>query len=157
MKRNSVTSLFRCAILIMVVTLAACSSAPKNPEASTAAKAAQHALSMKGVPYRYGGHTPDGFDCSGLVHYSYSRVGLQLPRSTDGLHKSSRAVSARQLRAGDLLFFNQEGKRSSHVGIYVGNDEFVHAPSTGKNVSVGRLSDPYWRRHFADARRVLID
>ncbi len=112
---------------------------------------------MQGKPYHYGGNTPAGFDCSGLVQYSYAQAGSRLPRSAEGLWDISRAVSLHQLRAGDLLFFTQEGKRSSHVAVYLGNDRFVHAPSSGKKVSVANMTDAYWRRHLEGARRPRLD
>jgi len=120
----------------------------------TAYRAAENAARMVGAPYRYGGNTPRGFDCSGLVQYSYARAGVRLPRSTDGLRRSTRPISQGSLRRGDLVFFNQEGKRSSHVGIYLGNNKFVHAPSSGKAVNISTFGDRYWQRHFAGARRV---
>jgi cell wall-associated NlpC family hydrolase len=142
---------------IAAATLIGCSSTPRQSDPTAIGhRAAQQALDMQGKPYRYGGNTPRGFDCSGLVQYSYSRVGIDLPRSTEALWKYSSAISARSLQPGDLLFFNQEGKRSSHVGIYVGRERFVHAPSTGKRVSVQSFTDAYWRRHFESARRPLI-
>lgn len=146
------------ALAVALMLLSACSSAPRLGEQEAAAhRAVQYALNMQGKPYRYGGTTPHGFDCSGLVHYSYSRAGVELPRSTEGLRDRSRTISTRELRPGDLLFFDQEGKRSSHVALYVGDDRFVHAPSTGKRVTVANFADPYWRRHFASARRPLAD
>lgn len=145
-------------VLLTLVLSTGCSSTPPRPTSDTlAARAAEQALRMQGKPYRYGGSTPQGFDCSGLVHYSFGRVGVQLPRSTDGLWQQSRPISPGKLQPGDLLFFDQEGKRSSHVAIYLGNDRFVHAPSNGKKVSVANFSDAYWRRHFAGARRVQSD
>lgn len=117
------------------------------------AGAARHALGMRGRPYQYGGNTPQGFDCSGLIQYSYARAGMKVPRSTEGLWAGSRSVSSSQIRPGDLLFFHQEGKRNSHVALYIGDDRFVHSPSSGKQVSTASLSDPYWRRHFSAARR----
>ena len=108
---------------------------------------------MVGKPYRYGGEDPHGFDCSGLVQYSYRQAGVNVPRSTREQKQHAKKIAAADLRRGDLVFFDQEGKRSSHVGIYVGNDQFVHAPSSGKRVRRDRLDDPYWRKHFADARR----
>lgn len=143
---------------VLVLGLAACSSTPPRSQApEVGARAAQQALRMVGVPYRYGGSSPRGFDCSGLVQYSYARAGARLPRSTKAQRAHSHPVSWRQLRRGDLLFFNQEGKRASHVGIYLGNDRFVHAPSSGKSVYVADFTDPYWRRHFHEARRPMID
>jgi cell wall-associated NlpC family hydrolase len=133
-------------------------TAPKNgkTDAEIAATAAQNALAMRGKPYRYGGYSPQGFDCSGLVHYSYARAGGQLPRNTNGLWSRSRTISMSDLRPGDLLFFDQEGKKNSHVGIYLGNRRFVHAPSSGKQVSTASLSDPYWRDHLSGLRRPVL-
>jgi len=111
---------------------------------------------MQGKPYRYGGNTPRGFDCSGLVQYSYARAGVDLPRSTESLWRNSSSIATRNLQPGDLLFFNQEGKRSSHVAIYIGRERFVHAPSTGKQVSVDKLDSSYWSRHLESARRPIF-
>ena len=156
------------AVIALAVSMTAgCSTARKapdtdrgarqgKPEADIGASAAQHALAMRGKPYRYGGYTPQGFDCSGLVHYSYSRAGGQLPRNTNGLWSRSRSISTSDMRPGDLLFFHQEGKSNSHVGIYIGNRRFVHAPSSGKQVSTASLADPYWREHFSAARRPML-
>lgn len=145
--------LSRVAVGLILLALGGCSSAPRPAEPDVGASAAQHALGMQGKPYRMGGSTPQGFDCSGLVQYSYARVNMRLPRSTEGQWASSRAVPMNEIRPGDLLFFHQEGKHNSHVGIYVGNNRFVHAPSSGKHVSTASLSDRYWSRHFAGARR----
>ena len=139
-----------------LLALGACSSAPRQADADVGARAARHALEMQGKPYRAGGNSPRGFDCSGLVQYSYAQVDLRLPRSTDGLWSGSSAVSRSNIRPGDLHFFHQEGKRNSHVAIYVGNGRFVHSPSSGKQVSTASLSDRYWSQHFSAARRPLI-
>jgi cell wall-associated NlpC family hydrolase len=112
---------------------------------------------MVGKPYRYGGNTPTGFDCSGLVQYSYGRVGVKLPHGTRSLLQMSRTVSRKNLRRGDLVFFTQEGKKSSHVALYLGSGRFVHSPSRGKNVYVAGFNEPYWQRHFTEARRLEID
>ena len=141
---------------LSLLVLGACSSAPKQAEADVGARAARHALEMQGKPYRPGGNSPRGFDCSGLVQYSYSQVDLRLPRSTEGLWSGSRAVSRNDIRPGDLLFFHQEGKRNSHVAIYLGNNRFVHAPSSGKTVSTASLTDRYWNQHFSAARRPVL-
>jgi cell wall-associated NlpC family hydrolase len=141
------------AVGLVLLALGGCSSAPKQADADVGARAARHALEMQGKPYRAGGSSPRGFDCSGLVQYSYSQVSMRLPRSTEGLWAGSRTVSRSDIRPGDLLFFHQEGKRNSHVAIYVGNNRFVHAPSSGKHVSTASLTDRYWSRHFAGARR----
>jgi len=110
---------------------------------------------MLGRPYHFGGATPSsGFDCSGLVQYSYRQVGLTLPHNTEKQRLTGRHIQKAELRRGDLIFFDQEGKKNSHVGIYLGNGEFVHAPSSGKHVRSDRLDAPYWKKHFSEARRV---
>lgn len=140
--------------LFIALSLSACGGAPTRTETHASARAADIAQRFIGKPYRYGGETPAGFDCSGLVHYSFARVGIAVPRTTGELAHDGRHVARSRLRKGDLLFFNQDGKRASHVGIYLGDDKFVHAPSSGKQVRHDRLNDRYWRKHFAGARRV---
>jgi murein DD-endopeptidase len=149
--------------LLLVVLLGACSSAPyrapagsgsTRPSAELSDQAAGHALSMIGKPYRYGGSGPAGFDCSGLVMYSYRQAGLALPHNTDKQRRAARPIKVADLRRGDLLFFNQEGKKYGHVGIYVGGGKFVHAPSSGKSVRSDRLDTPYWRKHLSEAGRL---
>jgi cell wall-associated NlpC family hydrolase len=129
--------------------------APIAPQAQgdAAARAAQHAAKLVGAPYRYGGSNPStGFDCSGLIQYSFSQAGLTIPRSTAEQRRASLRVS--DPRQGDLLFFDQEGKKNSHAGIYLGDGYFVHAPSSGKRVRMDRLDSPYWRRHLSEIRRI---
>jgi murein DD-endopeptidase len=146
---------------ILLPALAACASAPQSaPVASRGAtkaagdQAANQAAKMVGKPYRYGGSTPAGFDCSGLVQYSYRQAGVALPRSTDEQRSASRLVKIADLRRGDLLFFNQEGKKYGHLGMYIGDGKFVHAPSSGKSVRSDRLDSPYWKKHLSEARRL---
>lgn len=114
--------------------------------------AAAVALDQVGVPYRFGGNNPGGFDCSGLVQYSYSRAGKRLPRTTGQLYSETRTVARHELRAGDLLFFTIEGKMS-HVGLYLGEQRFVHAPSSGRTVTIASLSSPFYESAFARAGR----
>jgi murein DD-endopeptidase len=142
--------------LFAALVLAACSSTPTAPvtDPGSADRAAGFARKMIGKPYRFGGSTPAGFDCSGLIQYSYKQAGVSLPRSTDEQHRLSQPLRGAHLRSGDLLFFDQEGKKKSHVGIYLGDGRFVHAPSSGKVVRTDRLDSPYWRKHLSEARRV---
>ena len=114
--------------------------------------AAAVALEQVGVPYRYGGSSPSGFDCSGLVQYSYTRAGVRVPRTTGQLWSASNPVGRAELRAGDLLFFSIEGKMS-HVGVYLGKQRFVHAPQSGRKVSVASLNSPFYRAAFIRAGR----
>ena len=149
-------------LLIAAVPLAAggCASAPASSSASRAdahsgRTAAHHAVRMVGKPYRYGGESPSaGFDCSGLVQYSFRQAGLRVPRSTEAQLRASRRVPRSQLRPGDLVFFDQDGKKKGHVGIYLGNGRFVHAPSSGKRVRTDSLDSRYWKRHLSDTRRL---
>jgi cell wall-associated NlpC family hydrolase len=114
------------------------------------------ALSLVGVPYRYGGQSPDtGFDCSGLVQYLYNEVwGLALPRRAQDMSRVGSAVGRHELTAGDLVFFDTLREPYSHVGIYLGNHKFVHAPSSGGRVEVVVMTDRYWVRRYNGARRV---
>ena len=143
---------------LIVLLVSACASAPPaarvHGNADLSDKAASVALKMVGKPYRFGGDTPSrGFDCSGLVQFTYRQAGLSVPRSTERQLQASRAVSHASMRRGDLLFFDQEGKKKSHVGIYLGDGRFVHAPSSGKQVRVDRLESRYWRAHLSEVRR----
>jgi cell wall-associated NlpC family hydrolase len=115
-------------------------------------RAAAIALQQVGVPYVYGGSTTSGFDCSGLVQYSYSRAGKSVPRTTSQLWSATSTVRREDLQVGDLLFFKIEGKMS-HVGMYIGDQRFVHAPSSGRAVTIGRLSSPYYTSAFIRAGR----
>jgi cell wall-associated NlpC family hydrolase len=145
----------------LLAALAGCAGAPSAPGSAAgraspqqAVKATEVALSMVGKPYRYGGDTPAGFDCSGLVSFSYERAGIGVSRETRSLRSQSMLIRPASLRQGDLLFFHQEGKKFSHVGLYLGDGRFVHAPSSGGRVRVDRLDAEYWQRHFVEARRI---
>src|SRR5258708_32126884 len=127
-------------LLTTTAMLAGCSSSPEVPEPTTvrasnevAAKAIVYAKEMLGKPYKYAGDTPAGFDCSGLVKYSYGRAGISMPRDTQAQHRMAVLVPIRSLREGDLLFFDQEGKKKSHVGMYLGGGRFSPAPPSGGN------------------------
>ena len=110
------------------------------------------ATKMLGTPYRYGGASPQGFDCSGLVYYSYHKAGYKVPRTSQLQYRDSLPVKKAHMREGDLLFFRIEGK-VSHVGVYLGNNQFIHAPSSGKRVSVASLDSAYWNQRLTKAGR----
>ncbi len=145
-----------CVILLSAIGCATVLSTGPAPEypSTIGEKAALTAVSMIGRPYKYKGDSPAGFDCSGLVQYSYQSAGLDVPHGAKSLMNRTRSIG-RNLQTGDLLFFNERGKKYSHVGIYLENDTFVHAPSRGGNVRKDSLQDPYWRDHFIDARRFI--
>ena len=150
--------------ITMLSLLSACSSqsigpAPRPnsemsrvPVQSLGERAAAIALLQVGVPYRYGGTTTSGFDCSGLVQFSYRHAGKNLPRTTGQLWSSTASIGRDDIQAGDLLFFSIDGKMS-HVGMYVGKQQFVHAPSSGRTVTVAKLTSPYYASAFVRAGR----
>ena len=105
-----------------------------------------------GRPYRYGGNSPSGFDCSGLVEYSFKQLGIQLERRTIDQMNELRAIQFNDLRAGDLAFF-QTGNKQYHVAIMLDEQNFIHAPSSGKTVSQSSFKNPYWKQTFLAARR----
>lgn len=117
------------------------------------------ALSLRGTPYRNGGSDPAGFDCSGFVWYVFERHGVRVARTVSDQAQSGSHVDQSDLRPGDLLFFDTSGagfggRQATHVGISIGGDEFVHAPSTAGQVRVERLGSSYWAPRFVEARRV---
>ncbi len=113
-------------------------------------EAAAIAARYLGVPYRWGGSTPAGFDCSGLVSYVYAQLGISLPHYTGAQWSSTQSISRADLLPGDLVFFDSLG----HVGIYIGGNQFIHAPHTGDVVRVQSMSDSWYASHFDGARRV---
>ncbi|MCX4165131.1 MULTISPECIES: C40 family peptidase [Paraburkholderia] len=168
--------------LLIVVLLAACSSAPqrisRSPSSAPVAGNAYRttppgfpnfvdhsvgreeisiqAMSLVGIPYRWGGNTPEaGFDCSGLVRYVVDRAAsVNLPRTTADMSGRGETIEPDEVAPGDLIFFNTTGRPHSHVGIYVGKLRFVNAPSTGGTVRIDYLTNPYWAKRFDGIRRV---
>lgn len=118
-----------------------------------------NAMTFLGVPYKRGGSSMDtGFDCSGFVRAMYEQTaGLVLPRSAVQQAASAEKIDRSELQPGDLVFFNTMRRAFSHVGIYIGNGEFIHAPKPGAQVRVESLSLAYWARRFDGARRVSVD
>ncbi len=115
-----------------------------------------HALALIGVNYKYGGGSPDGgFDCSGLVSHVFQEViGLTLPRDSQAMSRVGDKIDKTELQPGDLVFFNTRRRPFSHVGIYIGEERFVHAPSRGRDVEVSNLHSRYWNMRYNGARRV---
>ena len=155
----------RSCVSLLTLCLAACVGQPEARAPSRDAtpvsvtthsvgeNAARIALGQVGMPYRYGGASPRGFDCSGLIQYSYQRAGKSVPRTTSQLWVATTAIDRKDMRAGDVLFFRIDGKMS-HVGMYLGDNRFVHAPSSGKTVAVETLGSDYYRRAFIRAGRL---
>lgn len=151
-----------CLALAMILALGGCASEPaypvRQPEPVARARLQNHpgasvAAAQIGTPYRYGGATPRGFDCSGLVYYSYGKAGIRIPRTTQAQLRKADHVPLSQLQPGDLVFFKLDRRPVSHVGIYAGDNHFIHAPSSGKRVSVTTMNDPYWQARLIAAGR----
>ena len=117
------------------------------------------ATDLLDIPYKWGGSSPGlGFDCSGFVtHVFQMGLGLTLPRTAKAMSKEGQVVTKDDLQPGDLVFFNTMRRAFSHVGIYLGNNQFIHAPRSGEKVRVDNLDDNYWIRHFNGARRVSLE
>ena len=116
-----------------------------------------YALGLIGVTYKFGGNSPDsGLDCSGLVRHVFEEVtGVSLPRTAKEMSTLGAKIPVAQLQPGDLVFFNTRRFAFSHVGIYLGDNRFVHAPSQGSEVAIASIDQSYWQRHFNGARRVI--
>ncbi len=131
--------------------------ANKSPSwSSTAQEIILHAISQTGVKYKYGGIAPDsGFDCSGFVRYVFQQAAnLTLPHGARAISQVGTKVSKDELQPGDLVFFNTLRSVTSHVGIYVGNNRFIHSPSAGGTISVTDMNDAYWSKRFTGARHI---
>ncbi len=144
-------------LLVGVVLFSGCASIPETKPVADFSPMVSYALSLQGTPYHDGKNSPEeGFDCSGFVQHVYKQQGISLPRTVQGMAQSATLtqVPKNDLHSGDLVFFNTDGKPFSHVGIYVSNDNFIHAPSqrTGK-VLVSSLKNRYWDNRFSCARR----
>ena len=112
------------------------------------------AMKLRGVPYRNGGSDPSGFDCSGFVQWVFAKNGVRLPREVREQYGAGQKIGLREVRPGDLVFFQTVSRGASHVGLVIGSDQFVHAPSSTGVVRIERLTATYWSRRFVGARRI---
>jgi cell wall-associated NlpC family hydrolase len=144
----------RLALSLFILLLTACATPGRSPESMN--EVALYAMSLADTPYRYGGNSVgNGFDCSGFVQHVYlNTVGMRLPRTSTEMSRVGMNLESTQLRPGDLVFFNTRKKPFSHVGIYVGENRFVHSPSSGRSIMVTSMRDDYWRIRYNGARRV---
>ncbi|MES2488952.1 MAG: C40 family peptidase [Pseudomonadota bacterium] len=140
--------------LLFTLLLSACVSSPLKPlDDSERSTIAMEALGQIGRPYRYGGTTQDGFDCSGLVQYSYAQAGIKIPRTTSEQLHAGKQISLSNAQPGDLLFYKLGG--GLHVALYVGDGRAVHAPARGRQVIVAPVDADFWQENFVTAIRVL--
>ncbi len=153
------------ALLLLAAALGGCAPAHIAPEPlpglgqgqGSRSPVVAAARSLTGAPYKWGGESPQtGFDCSGLTWWAYRQVGVDLPRVSYDQYEAGRAVSRRDIRPGDLVFFRLRGNRKNvHVGIATDQSSFIHSPSEGGRVREETFDAPYWREHFIGARRIL--
>ncbi len=145
------------ALLLLAAWLPACAGVPvRPPEQDAAQRVEALARSLVGTPYRYGGTTPRGFDCSGFVRYVFRKAAnLTLPRSSRRQFSAGQAVPRGQELPSDLIFYSIQGGGPTHVGIYLGKGWFVHASDSGDAVKVADGAEEYWRSRYLGARRVL--
>lgn len=127
---------------------------PTDAASSLGENVALLAQELIGAPYVYGGSDPRGFDCSGLVYYTYRQTGVNVPRTSQEQFKAARKIALTQANEGDLVFFQDQAKLS-HVGIYLGEGMFVHAPETGRQVSIESLNAPYYQQHLVAVGRLV--
>lgn len=118
-------------------------------------RAVETALTQLGKPYRYGGADPTGFDCSGLIWYAFRGVGIDVPRTTASMWRQLPQVAKGDVQRGDLLFFNIDGK-PAHVGLFLGDGQFVHAPASGRTVTIADLDAPYYRNAWLRGARIPL-
>ena len=149
--------------LCLVLFLTGCGSKVIAPSGRTAQEVAPAkalnvtatARKQLGVPYRYGGNAPSGFDCSGLIWWAYRQHGLAVPRVTTDQAKAGRGVTLAQARPGDILVF--KAGSGLHTGLYAGKGVFIHAPSSGKRVQEESVSNTYWRPRLKAVRRIIVN
>jgi murein DD-endopeptidase len=142
-------------MLLCVALLAGCTSAPQPRKTTLGERIAAEALAQTGRPYRFGGSTPEGFDCSGLVRHAHLAAGIDVPRTTTGQFQAARSIRWNKLAPGDLLFFRIDSREVTHVAIYTGNRRFVHAPQSGKSVETRTLDDAWYADRLVGAGRLF--
>lgn len=127
-----------------------------SPRAKSGAAVVATAKTQIGRPYKYGGASPKtGFDCSGLIAWSYKQHGINVPRQTKDQVVYGKAVKKSQLRPGDIVVFRISSRSGYHTGLYSGKGKFVHSPSSGKKIREDSITTDYWKRRYVSARRVL--
>lgn len=159
--------IFLTLIILLTLSFGCASSSPTrktppfanlNPsqDPSQQKRIIEKAVSLLGTPYRYGGSTSKGFDCSGFIQYVYkTSLNIALPRLAREQSRAGKPVHGKNLRPGDIVHFKIKGQRSPHVGIFLGKDKFIHAPSSGGQVNIQSIHSKYWRKLYTGARRII--
>jgi cell wall-associated NlpC family hydrolase len=169
-KRSRISSILLGSLMLaasLSITPHASSAEPSEPQhgaayhvfhnfSDRASELAIRAMTMVGIRYRYGGNTPEsGLDCSGLVRYVFKQAwGAELPRTSEEISRVGTNVATSDLRPGDLVFYNTLRRGFSHVGIYLGDNKFIHSPSAGSSIRIESMDLSYWRKRFNGARRI---
>ena len=151
-------------LVFLILLLGACASTKETVlthESGSSAivrKLTSYAYTLIGTPYKFGGYSPKtGFDCSGFVDYVFRHSGnVSLPHNAHQISRYGLSVKSSQLREGDLVFYDTNNEAYSHVGIYLGNDRFIHAPSSGGSVRTENMREHYWKTHYSGARRIAL-
>jgi cell wall-associated NlpC family hydrolase len=151
-------------LVLLILLLGACATTKENvlTHESNSSYAVRnltsYAYSLIGTPYKFGGYSPKtGFDCSGFVDYVFQRTAnVSLPHNALQISRHGSPVKSSQLREGDLVFYDTNNEAYSHVGIYLGNDRFIHAPSSGGSVRTENMREHYWKIHYNGARRIAL-
>lgn len=146
----------RIALLVwLALWLTGCASAPAVDNPGIRQQIIESALGQLGRPYRYGGRDPSGFDCSGLVQYAYGEAGVVAPRDTKSQRDAGRRIDFDAAQPGDLLFYRFENAGGLHVGLYLGDGRMVHAPASGRQVSLVAVESPVWKKRYLETIRLL--
>jgi cell wall-associated NlpC family hydrolase len=146
-----------CSIVAVLLALASCADSPRRAPAPPGDRIASLAQTLIGSPYRFGGADPAGFDCSGLVFFVHHELGISVPRTAAEQSFAATPVDPADLEPGDVLFFRDSGPQATHVGVYIGEHRFVHAPKSGRPVSYASLQDDYYRATFLGAGRFYAE
>jgi murein DD-endopeptidase len=150
-----------CSIVAVLLALASCADSPRRAEdlapAPPGDRIASLAQTLVGSPYRFGGADPAGFDCSGLVFFVHQELGISVPRTAAEQSLAATPVDPAELEPGDVVFFRDPGPQATHVGVYIGEHRFVHAPKSGRPVSYASLQDDYYRATFLGAGRFYAE
>ena len=140
---------------LVIPNLAKAPQPSRSGDSADGSRIIAKAAEYLGTPYRYGGASASGFDCSGFTQFVYSEVGIKIKRTSAQQYENARKISFEQLQKGDLVFFSTNSGKPDHVGIYIGDKKFIHAPSKGKKIQISSFENSYWKEKFHGAGTYL--